>query len=236
MWCSHTANWVAPSLLLAVAALHNVAAQATPDPCLHGNYQNLTDVHRSVSYVTTYPEPPLCDIDLVAGWYRFVVDAESKMPETCVNNFKCGTTVPIWMNGTHPSVSDGIQTRRACANFQSGGASYTPCCGQAVKIGVKNCEGFFIYYLHPTPACPMAYCAGKDAPCPAGKWSPTGLPPDCKDTYPQLTDPPTFLGPVIERNTFYFTCDLTFSGNDPDQAFEFVWLFNAWRTLKCRQK
>ncbi|PVD18254.1 hypothetical protein C0Q70_20803 [Pomacea canaliculata] len=211
----------------ATFALFDVAAEATPDPCLHENYQNLTDVHRSVSYVTTYPEPPLCDIDLVAGWYRFVVDAESKMPETCVNNFKCGTTVPIWMNGTHPSVNDGIQTRRACANFQSGGASYTPCCGQAVKIGVKNCEGFFIYYLHPTPACPMAYCAGKDSPCPAGKWSPTGLPPDCKDAYPQLTDPPSFRGPVIEQNTFYFTCDLTFSGNDPDQAFEFVWLFNG---------
>ncbi|PVD19127.1 hypothetical protein C0Q70_21690 [Pomacea canaliculata] len=48
----------------------NVAAQAMPDPCLDGNYKNLTDVHRSVSYVTTYPEPPLCDIDLVAGWYR----------------------------------------------------------------------------------------------------------------------------------------------------------------------
>ncbi|PVD18261.1 hypothetical protein C0Q70_20810 [Pomacea canaliculata] len=190
-------------------------------------YQNLTDVQRSVSYETTYPEPPLCDFDLNAGWYRFVVDAESKMPETCVNNFKCGTTVPIWLNGTHPSVSDGIQTRRACANFQSGGASYTPCCGQAVNIGVKNCEGFFIYYLHPTPACPMAYCAGKDAPCPAGKWSPTGFPPDCKEAYPQLTDPPTFRGPVIEQKTFYFTCDLTFSGNDPDQAFEFVWLFNG---------
>ncbi|PVD19125.1 hypothetical protein C0Q70_21688 [Pomacea canaliculata] len=228
----------------------DVAAQETPDPCLHGNYQSLTDVHRSVSYVTTSPEPPLCDIDLVAGWYRFVVDAESKMPETCVDTLKCGTTVPIWLNGTHPSVSDGIQTRRACANLQTGGTSNSPCCGQAVNIGVKNCGGFYVYYLHPTPACPMAYCAGKDAPCPAGKWSPTGFPPNCKvstifanphlespsvvplslllaDAYPQLTDPPRLRGPVIERNTFYFTCDLTFSGNDPDQAFEFVWLFNG---------
>ncbi|XP_025079581.1 von Willebrand factor D and EGF domain-containing protein-like isoform X1 [Pomacea canaliculata] len=227
MGCEHTTKWFLPSLLLALAALYNVAAQAMPDPCLDGNYKNLTDVHRSVSYVTTYPEPPLCDIDLVAGWYRFVVDAESKMPETCVDTFKCGTTVPIWLNGTHPSVSDGIQTRRACANLQTGGTSNSPCCGQAVNIGVKNCGGFYVYYLHPTPACPMAYCAGKDAPCPAGKWSPTGFPPNCKDAYPQLTDPPRLRGPVIERNTFYFTCDLTFSGNDPDQAFEFVWLFNG---------
>ncbi|PVD18249.1 hypothetical protein C0Q70_20798 [Pomacea canaliculata] len=227
----------------------HVAAQAVADPCLHGNYQNLTDVHRSVSYVTTYPEPPLCDIDLDTGWYRFVVDAESKMPETCVDTFKkkldvgtqtdsfhalpqfmrvqCGTTVPIWLKGTHPSVSDGIQKRQACANIQTGGASYTSCCGQSVYIAVKNCGGFFVYYLHPTPACPMAYCAGKDAPCPAGKWSPTGFQPGCTDAYPHLTDPPSFRGPVIEQNTFYFTCDLTFSGKDPDQAFEFVWLFNG---------
>ncbi|PVD18847.1 hypothetical protein C0Q70_21404 [Pomacea canaliculata] len=198
-----------------------------PDPCLHGNYKNLTNVHRSVSYETAYPETPLCDIDLDTGWYRFVVDAESKMPETCVDPFKCGTTVPIWLNCTHPSVSDGIQTRRACANLQAGGASSGPCCGQAVNIGVKNCEGFFVYYLHPTRACPMAYCAGKDAPCPAGKWSPTGFPPGCKDPYPQLTDPPKFRGPVIKRRSVYFTCDLTFSGNDPDQVFEFVWLFDG---------
>ncbi|PVD18850.1 hypothetical protein C0Q70_21407 [Pomacea canaliculata] len=143
----------------------DVAAQAVPDPCLHGNYQNLTDVHRSVSYVTAYPEPPLCDIDLVVGWYRFMVDAESKMPETCVDTFK--------------------------------------------KSFAKKAF------------------SRKDAPCPAGKWSPTGFPPGCKDPYPQLTDPPRFRGPVIERNTFYFTCDLTFSGNDPDQAFEFVWLFDG---------
>ncbi|XP_025079123.1 von Willebrand factor D and EGF domain-containing protein-like isoform X3 [Pomacea canaliculata] len=227
MGCAHTAKWFLPSLLLAFAALQNVAAQPMPDPCLHGNYKNLTNVHRSVSYETAYPETPLCDIDLDTGWYRFVVDAESKMPETCVDPFKCGTTVPIWLNCTHPSVSDGIQTRRACANLQAGGASSGPCCGQAVNIGVKNCEGFFVYYLHPTRACPMAYCAGKDAPCPAGKWSPTGFPPGCKDPYPQLTDPPKFRGPVIKRRSVYFTCDLTFSGNDPDQVFEFVWLFDG---------
>ncbi|XP_025079699.1 von Willebrand factor D and EGF domain-containing protein-like [Pomacea canaliculata] len=156
-----------------------------------------------------------------------MVDADSKMPETCPKASYCGTTVPIWMRGTHPSTNDGIQTRQACANFQNGGASYIECCGQTMDIRVKNCGKFFVYYLYSVPACPMAYCAGKDAPCPAGTWSPTGFPPGCKEFYPQLTDPPRLRGPVIERNTFYFTCDLNFSGNDLDQAFEFVWLFNG---------
>ncbi|PVD31844.1 hypothetical protein C0Q70_07263 [Pomacea canaliculata] len=198
-----------------------------PNPCLSGNYKNLTEVHRSIAFETAFPEPPLCDMNLDSGWYRFVVDAESKMPEKCVEVSKCGTTVPIWLNGAHPSERDGIQTRQACANIMTGGAPKTPCCGQSINIGVKNCGRFFVYYLHPTPACPMAYCAGKDQPCPAGKWSPTGFPPGCKDPYPQLTDLPIFGGPVISGKSFYFTCDLTFKGSDPDQAFEFVWLFDG---------
>lgn len=59
------------------------ATQATDDPCLSGNHKNLTDVRRSVSYQTAYPESPLCDYDLIEGWYRFMVNADSKMSETC---------------------------------------------------------------------------------------------------------------------------------------------------------
>lgn len=73
---------------------------------------------------------------------------------------QCGTSVPIWLRGTHPSVSDGIQTRQACANFETEDTSHIPCCAQAINIGVKNCNGFFVYFLHPPPICPVAYCAG----------------------------------------------------------------------------
>ncbi|PVD18268.1 hypothetical protein C0Q70_20817 [Pomacea canaliculata] len=140
---------------------------------------------------------------------------------------QCGTSVPIWLKGTHPSVSDGIQTRQACANFETEDTSHIPCCAQAINIGVKNCNGFFVYFLHPPPICPVAYCAGKEQPCPPGQWSDTGFPPGCKEAYPQLTHPPTLLGPIIDGDTFYFTCDITFNGNDLDQAFEFVWLFDG---------
>ncbi|PVD18848.1 hypothetical protein C0Q70_21405 [Pomacea canaliculata] len=130
--------------------------------------------------------------------------------------FNCGTTVPIWLRGTHPSVSDGIQTRQACANLQTGGASYVPCCGQAVNIGGR------------THHVPLA-SGLRQVFHPDVKKSPSVIiiSPLSAEAYPQLTDPPRFRGPVIERNTFYFTCDLTFSGNDPDQAFEFVWLFDG---------
>ncbi|PVD18253.1 hypothetical protein C0Q70_20802 [Pomacea canaliculata] len=92
--------------------LLDVVAQSASDPCVHGNYKNLTDIHRSVAYKAVYPEPLLCDDGLTAGWYR------------------------------------------------------------------------------------------------AGQ------------LYPRLTDPPIFDGPVIEHNAFYFTCDLTLGGSNPNQAFE----------------
>ncbi|XP_025079698.1 uncharacterized protein LOC112555480 [Pomacea canaliculata] len=221
----HTAQRLLLLSLLAITTFYYVAA--LDDPCLSGNYNNLTDVHRSISYQTTYPDPLLCDINLVSGWYRFVIDTESKMPESCVDRMHCGTSVPIWLRGTHPSVSDGIQTRQACANFETEDTSHIPCCAQAINIGVKNCNGFFVYFLHPPPICPVAYCAGKEQPCPPGQWSDTGFPPGCKEAYPQLTHPPTLLGPIIDGDTFYFSCDITFNGNDLDQAFEFVWLFDG---------
>ena len=71
---------------------------------------------------------------------------------------QCGTLSPVWMNGTHPSVSDGIVSRQACSNTGLGS-----CCDSSLQIGVKNCVSFFVYYLYPTPACPMAYCFGKSA-------------------------------------------------------------------------
>ena len=71
---------------------------------------------------------------------------------------QCGTLSPVWMNGTHPSVSDGIVSRQVCADTGLGS-----CCDSSLQIGVKNCVSFFVYYLYPTPACPMAYCFGKSA-------------------------------------------------------------------------
>nr|KAG5690266.1 hypothetical protein BaRGS_018618 [Batillaria attramentaria] len=38
----------------------------------------------------------------------------------------CGTVVPIWMNGTHPTVGEGMVSRTACANFESGEADKEP--------------------------------------------------------------------------------------------------------------
>ena len=68
--------------------------------------------------------------------------------------------VPMWMNGTHPSVADGMVGRFACS-YHGHGTGTSPCCDEWVKIGVINCGGYYVYYLHPPRSCPMSYCAGQ---------------------------------------------------------------------------
>ncbi|KAK7484242.1 hypothetical protein BaRGS_00024491, partial [Batillaria attramentaria] len=90
----------------------------------------------------------------------------------------CVTHAPMWMNGTHPDVADGVVDRTVCANF--GGYGPHPervCCDAQLDVGVKNCGSFYVYYLRGTPSCPVAYCAGSETPCPAGTHSATGFTP-----------------------------------------------------------
>ena len=84
------------------------------------------------------------------------------MPTTCPPIYHCGTHIPVWLHGTHPSAADGIVTREVCGNVPSGG-----CCRYKSTIRVKQCNTatsmFYVYELQPTHGCSVAYCAGKKA-------------------------------------------------------------------------
>ncbi|KAK7467891.1 hypothetical protein BaRGS_00036866, partial [Batillaria attramentaria] len=218
-------NIMSPFMTSNAADLAVIVSQAGTE-CDPAVYKELNETHRSAAYHLVHPEHPLCDDLLQPWWYRFTSGAGGKMPEHCIDREKCGTIVPLWMNGTHPTVVDGRVYRYVCANLQSGAAGATPCCEQKVKIAVRNCGNYFVYFIQPTPSCPMAYCAGHLEPCPYGKWSPTGFAP-CKDAHPDMTNPPTFSGPEIHEKTFHFTCDIDFKDNDPEQRFEVVWTFGG---------
>ena len=87
----------------------------------------------------------LCDIHLIFGWYRFGGQAGIKMPTSCVPGHRCGTQAAGWMNGVHPTVSDGKVTRKVCYHYSS------DCCEWSNNIEVLNCGYFFIYKPSPTP-------------------------------------------------------------------------------------
>ena len=67
-------------------------------PCHHST--SLHQAGRGVSNrFTPSGEEVLCDIALRRRWYRFDGPAGGIMPETCVEEYSCGTHAPVWMNG-----------------------------------------------------------------------------------------------------------------------------------------
>ena len=100
-----------------------------------------------------------CDNELETGWYRFQGDAGDRMPDKCVLRFRCGTEHPGWLNGTHPTIADGVVTRTVCFSGK------TNCCSRHHIIKVRNCTSYYVYELHrPQPSwCPLRYCGNVGA-------------------------------------------------------------------------
>ena len=81
------------------------------------------------------------------------------MPTNCVGKNRCSSHAPGWLSTSHPSVADGIVSGRVCFHWDSS------CCNWYKDIRVRNCGGFYVYELGPTPTCELRYCGnggGKD--------------------------------------------------------------------------
>ena len=74
------------------------------------------------------------------------------MPDKCVLRFRCGTTHPGWLNGTHPTIADGVVTRTVCFSGMA------DCCLRRNIIKVKNCSSYYVYELQRSPWCNYSYC------------------------------------------------------------------------------
>ncbi len=128
------------------------------DPCEH--YIVLNDTWRSTNY--TVDGNPHCDNDYLAyqGWYRlFLGQNNAHIPESCVEENRCGTNYPIWMKTPHPTQSDEIESCILCT-------SKGHCCSvQDHRCDVKLCYGnYYVYKLwnHELSDCNFTYCAGNN--------------------------------------------------------------------------
>ena len=81
------------------------------------------------------------------GWYRFVGAAGTKMATTTVDRYHCGTALPGWLHGAHPTVEEGKARRKVVFSD-----------GSFIFIEVKNCGSFYIYNILKPPGCEMRYC------------------------------------------------------------------------------
>ncbi|KAL7857480.1 hypothetical protein SRHO_G00163790 [Serrasalmus rhombeus] len=126
-------------------------SNSSVDPCY--SYTALNDAWRSTDSTTTSQ----CDMYVNwVGWYRLFYQGQStKMPETCVSPYRCGTDISLWLNGSHPRVEDGVVVRQICGSFMSDCCFY-----KFFPIQVKACPGnYYVYEFVKQNFCNAAYCS-----------------------------------------------------------------------------
>ncbi|XP_072893985.1 uncharacterized protein [Hemitrygon akajei] len=128
------------------------------------------------------------DVNLAVGWYRFNSSRGWKIPETVVPQDHCSGKYPGWLNGPHPNVGEGEVTRTVCFTLGE-----NTCFGSR-GINVKNCSGYFVYWLGPTPWSYAVYCTDSQSD---KTWEPQGSATDQPE--PDLTTPAG--SPSLRTNT-----------------------------------
>ncbi|XP_078585634.1 von Willebrand factor D and EGF domain-containing protein-like [Branchiostoma floridae x Branchiostoma japonicum] len=221
-------------LALAFQVLHGTGF--AQDPC-HA-YITVSDPMRSTGYTVGQTDPQLCDNRLYRGWYRFNSPAGNEMPNSCVDQYRCGTTFPVWARGTHPQTVGSVVAMTLCANAASMNPDGETCCHWQGITYVKKCdndvEPFYIYFLDRLPGCYMAYCAGDRYQCPDGQTSTAddGYSP-CSSEFP-VFDAVTLNGPTVSQDQpghFKFECEVTYNPDfdlQRDQTiFFFTWVVDS---------
>ncbi|KAL3846774.1 hypothetical protein ACJMK2_017733 [Sinanodonta woodiana] len=96
---------------------------------------------RATNHSAEYTGSWLHDRNLASGWYNVGSRNMPTDPNKLNVTHSCGTTFPIWMNGTIPQTSEGKVTRTACV------LTYWSECHLMIEIEVINCGTHMIYNL-----------------------------------------------------------------------------------------
>ena len=94
-----------------------------------------------------------CDRNLTEDWYRFSEGAGTSRATQCIPDAqRCGTDLTGRMDGAHPTVDEGVVSRKVCFS------GFYSCCYRHIMINVRNCSSFFVYRLKPVQVCHSRYC------------------------------------------------------------------------------
>lgn len=126
------------------------------DPCQH--FIALNQSWRSTDYRVESSSPACDSSENWQGWYRLFLGTNSiRMPERCVERYRCGTDVPLWLATPHPELQEGVVRGRVCGSWESDCCQYS-----SNSIHVKACPGnYHVYKLVSSSLCFSAYCAGR---------------------------------------------------------------------------
>ncbi|XP_072893516.1 uncharacterized protein [Hemitrygon akajei] len=137
-----------------------VTDSALGDPCV--NYSILDRPWRRMNS-PSMSEQCMSDKDLKQGWYRFSSSGRWKIPETAVPQYCCCGKRQGWLEGSHPTVTEGEVMRKVCFT-ENGNNNHASDMSQnnntCLDIKIKNCIGYFVYLLKPTLTGHNVYCAG----------------------------------------------------------------------------
>ncbi|XP_078095408.1 uncharacterized protein LOC144510056 [Mustelus asterias] len=122
---------------------------AVSNPCV--DHAVLNQPWRSMDCNERGCSGPKCDDKLRQGWYRFQSFGGWQIPETKVTEGHCSTKATGWLEGSHPTMEQGIVTRTVCFSWNG-----NPC-NWVHEIKIKNCNSYFVYELKSLHKC-AAYC------------------------------------------------------------------------------
>ncbi|XP_076077826.1 uncharacterized protein LOC143048184 isoform X4 [Mytilus galloprovincialis] len=119
-------------------------------PCFHDHTIITGDYTRTIDYVLSEGMSEDCESsNLTAGWYRY--DGFQNIQNTPPNPGQCGSSSPIWLNGSSPSVPGESTTMTACA------VSESSTCQESWPVTMLNCYTYNVAYLEPNGNC-SRYC------------------------------------------------------------------------------
>ena len=121
------------------------------------NYVTNGDPTRLVTAFTCMSCVNLCDnnINLPAGWYRFIEGAGSRLATVPPTTGACGASSPAYYNGTFPTTVGATTVGTVCVNW-SGNLCHPSFLINSVSVTL--CSGYFVFYLTPITTCSIRYC------------------------------------------------------------------------------
>ena len=142
------------AILLEIGYIHG-------QTCDQIEYTTINDIRRSTKF-RVKPNSKICDRNFIKddNWYRFDSVAGNTIPNHNPDNGFCGTFVPIWFKGIHPTQDNVVTDAKACAAIPFRRPSG---CGISYDIKVIKCGSFYLYRLKEPKQCDLGYCAGKIA-------------------------------------------------------------------------
>lgn len=147
------------TVFIAALSQRSCNVEDKSDPCKRFNSRDipyLDSRHPSIQYSSkTSDVNKFCDLYALDDGIWYVSDFN--ITGKCVEQESCGSRLPIWLNGTVPSVAEGAVNRSACLR------SYDDCCAKSYKLMIKNCVYYNVYCFWNLPQdCPERYCFDVD--------------------------------------------------------------------------